>query len=81
MILALLLGGQIYGFVGALVALPIAAVLRETVVYLKRHLMFEPWGTGSPLLIGERAPPGAVALEPRAQAQEDEPAERVPAPR
>ena len=44
-ILALLLGGQIYGFVGALVALPIAAVLRETVVYLRRHLVFEPWGT------------------------------------
>lgn len=57
-ILALLLGGQIYGLVGALVALPIAAVLRETVVYLRRHLVFEPWGAGSPLLIGaERAPP------------------------
>ena len=55
-ILALLLGGQIYGFVGALVALPIAAVLRETVVYLKRHLVFEPWGTASPLIVGPRAP-------------------------
>ncbi|MGH2944072.1 MAG: AI-2E family transporter, partial [Solirubrobacteraceae bacterium] len=44
-IFALLLGGQVYGFVGALVALPIAAVVRETVVYLKRHLVFEPWGT------------------------------------
>jgi predicted PurR-regulated permease PerM len=75
-ILALLLGGQIYGFVGALVALPIAAVLRETVVYLKRHLVLEPWATGSPLLIGERAPPGAVAPELPAQSQE-EPAERV----
>ncbi len=50
-ILALLLGGQIYGFVGALVALPIAAVLRETVVYLRRHLVFEPWGTTSPLVL------------------------------
>jgi predicted PurR-regulated permease PerM len=72
-ILALLLGGQIYGFVGALVALPLAAVLRETVVYLKRHLVFEPWGAGSPLSIGERAPPGA--------ASHDEPAERVPSGR
>jgi predicted PurR-regulated permease PerM len=42
-IFALLIGLQIYGIVGALVALPIAAVLRETAVYLKRHLTFEPW--------------------------------------
>jgi predicted PurR-regulated permease PerM len=56
-ILALLLGGEIYGFVGALIALPIAAVLRETVVYLRRHLIFEPWGTSSPLVL---APPGAA---------------------
>jgi predicted PurR-regulated permease PerM len=42
-IFALLLGGQIYGFLGALISLPIAAVLRETVVYLRRHLVFEPW--------------------------------------
>jgi predicted PurR-regulated permease PerM len=42
-IFALLLGGQIYGFVGALLSLPIAAVLRETVVYLRRHLVLEPW--------------------------------------
>ena len=56
-ILALLLGGQFYGFVGALVALPIAAVLRETVVYLKRHLVFEPWSTASPLIVGRRPPP------------------------
>src|SRR3954468_614969 len=40
---ALLLGGQIYGFIGAFMALPIAAVLRETVVYLRRHLVLEPW--------------------------------------
>jgi predicted PurR-regulated permease PerM len=42
-IFALLLGGQLYGFVGAFIALPIAAVLRETVVYLRRHLVLEPW--------------------------------------
>jgi predicted PurR-regulated permease PerM len=72
-ILALLLGGQIYGFVGALVALPIAAVLRETIVYLKRHIVFEPWGTASPLLIAERAPPPAGSTT-----EDDEPAQRVP---
>ena len=47
-IFALLLGGQLYGIVGALVALPLAAVARETVIYLRRHLVLEPWGTLSP---------------------------------
>jgi predicted PurR-regulated permease PerM len=42
-IFALLMGGQLYGFVGALVALPILSVLRETVVYLNRHIAFERW--------------------------------------
>jgi putative heme transporter len=42
-ILALLLGGQLYGFIGAFIALPIAAILRESLVYLRRHLAFEPW--------------------------------------
>jgi predicted PurR-regulated permease PerM len=42
-IFALLIGLQLYGVVGALVALPIAAVLRETAVYLRRHLALEPW--------------------------------------
>jgi len=43
-IFALLLGLQLHGIVGALIALPILAVLRETAVYLGRHLAFEPWG-------------------------------------
>jgi predicted PurR-regulated permease PerM len=42
-IFALLLGGQIYGFIGAFIALPIAAMLRETVVYFRRHMVLEPW--------------------------------------
>jgi len=74
-ILALLLGGEIYGFVGALVALPIAAVLRETVVYLERHLAFEPWGTGQPILIGN--PAALIVPAPRPHAFE---AERDPPP-
>ena len=65
-IFALLLGGEIYGFVGALVALPIAAILRETVVYLKDHLVFEPWGASSPLVVAQAPapmlPPEAAAL-------------------
>src|ERR1700690_3413561 len=42
-ILALLIGYQLYGVAGALVALPAAAVLRQTVLYLRRHLVLEPW--------------------------------------
>lgn len=42
-IFALLLGLQLYGIVGALIALPILSILRETFVYLSRHLTFEPW--------------------------------------
>jgi predicted PurR-regulated permease PerM len=44
-ILALLIGFKLYGVAGALLALPIAAVVRQTVVYLRRHLVLEPWGT------------------------------------
>jgi predicted PurR-regulated permease PerM len=50
-IFGLLLGLQLYGVVGALVALPILAILRETFVYLGRHLSFEPW---------ERSPGGLL---------------------
>jgi putative heme transporter len=47
-IFALLIGLQLYGIVGALVALPILSVLRETAVYLHRHLKLEPWERSSP---------------------------------
>jgi predicted PurR-regulated permease PerM len=50
-IFALLLGQHIDGIVGALIALPCIAVIRETVIYLTRHLSLEPWQRGSgPLL-------------------------------
>jgi predicted PurR-regulated permease PerM len=42
-IFALLLGLHVDGIVGALVALPLLSILRETAVYLNRHLAFEPW--------------------------------------
>jgi predicted PurR-regulated permease PerM len=42
-ILALLIGYQLYGIVGSLVALPVIAVIRQTVLYLRRHLVLEPW--------------------------------------
>jgi predicted PurR-regulated permease PerM len=46
-ILALLVGYQLYGVAGALVALPIIATLRQTVLYLRRHMVLEPWSTGA----------------------------------
>jgi hypothetical protein len=60
-ILSLLLGAQIYGIAGALVALPVAAVVREAVLYLRKHLVLEPWvvatpGAGSLPLAPERCP-------------------------
>ncbi len=48
-ILALLLGYQIWGIAGALLALPVATILRQTVVYLRRHLVLESWSTDRPL--------------------------------
>jgi predicted PurR-regulated permease PerM len=57
-ILSLLIGYQIYGIGGALLALPIAAVVRQTAVYLRRHLVLEPWGTPA-------IPPAVLPLEGR----------------
>jgi predicted PurR-regulated permease PerM len=63
-IFALLFGAELFGIVGALVALPVAAVIRETVVYLREHLVLEPWGTMSPLEIaGVRAGRRAMCSE------------------
>jgi predicted PurR-regulated permease PerM len=42
-IFALLMGGQVAGFIGAFMSLPIAAILRETIVYHRRHLIFQRW--------------------------------------
>jgi predicted PurR-regulated permease PerM len=49
-ILSLLIGDQLYGIAGALLALPIAAVIRQTVIYLRRHLVLESWSTAPPRL-------------------------------
>jgi len=68
-ILALLIGYQLYGIAGALLALPVAAVIRQTVVYLRRHLVLEPWGTlGSGVIssVGvERCPECGASAGPR----------------
>ena len=59
-IFALLLGGQLFGIIGAFVALPIAAIVRESVVYFRRHLVFERWD----LPAAPEPPPQALAEEP-----------------
>jgi predicted PurR-regulated permease PerM len=68
-IFALLLGGQLYGFIGAFLALPIAAIVRESVVYFRRHLAFERWDLGTaavaPLAVAA-APPCPECGAPRA---------------
>ena len=58
-IFVLLLGGHLYGIVGALVALPLAAIARETTMYLRRHLVLEPWGTPTAEVLREAPPPQA----------------------
>lgn len=73
-IFALLLGAEIYGIIGAFIALPLAAVGRETVVYLSRHLVLEPWGT--PVRANAPPAPPPPPAEPTPEA--GEPAEREP---
>ena len=73
-IFALLLGGELYGVLGALIALPLAAVARETVVYLRRHLVLEPWNTVSPTALAAEAPPPDTEVLP----EETQPPEAEP---
>jgi len=74
-IFSLLVGGEVAGFVGALMALPIAAIVRETVVYLRRHLVLEPWGTGSPATLTASGP-----APPPPPPESEEEREEVPSP-
>ena len=71
-IFALLIGGQLYGIVGAFVALPLAAVARETSIYLRRHLVLEPWGTPSAAQIeADRLAPRPARCPDCGEAAED----------
>ncbi|MDE3130912.1 MAG: AI-2E family transporter, partial [Acidobacteriota bacterium] len=49
-ILALLIGYQLYGIPGALLALPVATMIRATALYLRKHLVLESWTSGHPRL-------------------------------
>ena len=70
-IFALLIGGRLYGFAGAFLALPLAAVVRETFVYFREHLVLEPWGTPSAAALG--AAPVGGAIPPTARAPREGP--------
>jgi hypothetical protein len=79
-ILSLLIGFQIYGVPGALLALPVAAVLRETTLYLRRHLVLEPWGPQAAALglVGSASAPEegeATAGDQPSQAEQAAPAD------
>jgi hypothetical protein len=66
-ILSLLIGYQLYGIAGALVALPLASIVRQTVIYLRRHLVLEPWVVAAPAGAaagGGGVDPGTGVLSP-----------------
>jgi predicted PurR-regulated permease PerM len=73
-IIALLIGDKLYGIAGALVALPVIAVLRVTVLYLRRHTVLEPWGDG---LLSDRSssPPPPPPPPPPSPSPEPGPAD------
>jgi predicted PurR-regulated permease PerM len=69
-ILALLVGGELYGILGALVALPLAAVVRETVVYLRAHVVLEPWGTPTAAAVAAGGLPARPLLSPQRRCEQ-----------
>jgi putative heme transporter len=56
-ILTLLVGYQLYGIAGALIALPVIAVVRQTVLYLRKHMVLEPWVVTAPQTPSARPEP------------------------
>ncbi len=73
-ILALLIGFRLYGIVGALLALPVSAVIRQTAVYLRRHLTLEPWGPGQStdvVAVAQRQQPSALSGDLEEPVDED----------
>ena len=65
-IFALLLGGQVYGFIGAFLALPLAAIVRESVDYFRHNFRFESLGPAvrAPDPVPDALPPAAAARVP-----------------
>ena len=73
-IFALLCGAELYGIAGALLALPVFAMLREIVMFFATRIELEPWPTHAlaggglditvPVSIEPAPPPGPVAEAP-----------------
>jgi predicted PurR-regulated permease PerM len=63
-IVSLLIGDALYGIVGALVALPVAAVIRQTIVYLRDHTVFESWGPPTPPQVPAATAESATGPDP-----------------
>jgi predicted PurR-regulated permease PerM len=78
-IFALLLGGQLYGFIGAFIALPIAAILRETVDYGRQNLVFQRWDLPNAAEPVPDAPPGPTRECPECGARTPADASECPA--
>jgi predicted PurR-regulated permease PerM len=58
-IFAILAGGQLFGFVGVLVALPVAAVIAVLLRHARRHWLLSPLYLGSAGLPPQQEPPPA----------------------
>jgi predicted PurR-regulated permease PerM len=67
-IFALLLGGEIAGIIGAFIALPIAAIVRETVAYMYEHLRFQRWDLPAAAAPRARCPECGAPVEAGAPA-------------
>lgn len=64
-IFALLFGGHVAGIVGALVALPLAAMLRELWMYARENVVLEPWPVADTATTGPLVEAGLVELHDR----------------
>jgi predicted PurR-regulated permease PerM len=78
-IISLLIGDALYGIVGSLVALPVAAVIRQTIIYLRDHTIFESWGPPQMPVVTTSAGPDPPGLDAAAlDAPEPEPSDPQP---
>jgi predicted PurR-regulated permease PerM len=73
-IFGLLAGGEIYGFAGILVALPLLAAARAAYEFFSERVTLEAWTEGGPVPVEvEVEPPSAAPVVPVAEPQTDKP--------
>jgi predicted PurR-regulated permease PerM len=78
-IFGLLAGGELYGFAGILVALPLLAAARAVYEYFSERVELEPWAEGGPVPVEveiEQSQPPPVAPVPDPDEAEPEPTRR-----